>query len=69
MLKFYTQPGASIQKSQKDLNNVLKKIKKNKKYFFSVKDLALLESLEMDGVNIPKEIDHKNISKQYINKT
>ena len=65
VLKFYTQPGASIQKSQKDLNNVLKKIKKNKKYFFSVKDLALLESLEMDGFNIPKEIDHKNISKQY----
>ena len=65
VLKFYTQPGASIQKSQKDLNNVLKKIKKNKKYFFSVKDLALLESLEMDGFKIPKEIDHKNISKQY----
>ncbi len=65
VLKFYTQPGTSIQKSQKDLNNVLKKIKKNKKYFFSVKDLALLESLEMDGFKIPKEIDHKNISKQY----
>ena len=47
------------------MNNVYKKIRKNKNYFFSAKDLALVESLEVDGLSIPKEIKHKEISKKY----
>ncbi len=39
-------------KIEKDLNNFLKKIKKNKKYFLSKKDIILIESLKYDGVNI-----------------
>ncbi len=34
VIKFYTEEGASVQKTQKDLNNVYKKIKRNKDYFF-----------------------------------
>ena len=36
----------------KDLNNLLKKIKKNKKYFFSKKDIILVEAFKSDGIEI-----------------
>ena len=42
-------------KVEKDTNNFLKKIKKNKKYFLSKKDIILLESLRYDGVNISEK--------------
>jgi hypothetical protein len=44
-------------KIKKDLNNFLKKIKKNKKYFISKKDIILMESLKSDGVEISKKYD------------
>ncbi len=65
-IRYYTEPDTPSQKSQKDLNNVYKKIKKNKKYFFSAKDLVLVESLALDGFLIPKGIDQKQIAKNYI---
>ena len=42
----------------KDLEYLLKKIKKNKKYFFQIKDQILLESLKADGVQIPKKYEN-----------
>ena len=42
----------SKSKIQKEINNFLNKIKKNKKYFFSRKDQILIESLKFDGVEI-----------------
>ena len=36
----------------KDLNNLLKKIKKNKKYFFSKKDIILVEAFKSDGIKV-----------------
>jgi hypothetical protein len=53
------------KKTQKDFLRIYKKIKKNKKYFFSAKDLALVESLAKDGFKIPKEINYLEISKKY----
>ena len=44
-------------KIQKDLNNFLKKIKKNKKYFLSKKDIIFIESIRSDGVEISKKYD------------
>ena len=44
-----------ISKAQKDLNNHLKKIKKNKKYILSKKDIILIESLKSDGIKIDKK--------------
>jgi hypothetical protein len=44
-------------KIEKDLDKFLKKIKKNKKYFFSKKDQILLESLKYDGIEISKKYD------------
>jgi len=42
----------SESKISRDTNNFLKKIKKNKKYFLSKKDIIFLESLKYDGVEI-----------------
>ena len=47
----------SKSKIEKDVNNFLKKIKKNKKYFFSKKDQIFLESLQSDGIEISKKYD------------
>ena len=53
------------KKAQKDFIKIYKKIKKNRKYFFSAKDLAMVESLAQDGLEIPKELNYQEISKQY----
>ena len=42
-------------KLEKDLNNFLKKIKKNKKYLLSKKDIILIESLKSDGIKVDKK--------------
>jgi hypothetical protein len=48
----------SKSKIEKDIDNFLKKIKKNKKYFFSKKDQIFLESLKADGIQISKKYDN-----------
>ncbi len=53
------------KKAQKDFLRIYKKIKKNRKYFFSAKDLALVESLAKDGFEIPKDLNYSEISKKY----
>ena len=45
-------------KIEKDINNFLKKIKKNKKYYLSKKDIILIESLRSDGIEISKKYDN-----------
>ena len=47
----------SKSKIEKDINNYLKKIKKNKKYFISKKDIIFIETLKSDGVLIEKKYD------------
>ena len=44
-------------KITKDLENFLKKIKKDKKYFLSKKDIIFIESLKSDGIEISKKYD------------
>ena len=44
-------------KIEKDLNNFLKKIKKDKKYQLSKKDIILIESIKSDGIKISKKYD------------
>ena len=53
----YFDGNYSKSKIEKDLQNFLKKIKKNKTYFFSKKDQIFLESLKSDGIQIPKKYD------------
>ncbi len=44
-------------KVEKDLNNYLKKIKKNKKYRISKKDIILIESIKSDGIKVSKKYE------------
>jgi len=44
-------------KIEKDVNNFLNKIKKDKKYFFSKKDVIFIESLKSDGIEISKKFN------------
>ena len=63
IIRFYTLKNISLSKVEKDIKSVSKKIKKNKKYQISLKDAALFESLESDGIILPKEIDYNQIKK------
>ena len=51
----YFKKNISNEKISKDLNNALKKIKKDKKYFFSKKDIILVEALKSDNIKISKK--------------
>ena len=64
LLRYFNQE-IDQKKAQKDFLKIYKKIKKNKKYFFSAKDIALVESLAKDGFEIPKEFKYQEISKKY----
>ena len=44
-------------KIEEDLDKFLKKIKKDKKYFLSKKDIIFLEALKSDGIKISKKYD------------
>ena len=45
-------------KIEKDLNNFLKKIKRDKKYLISKKDVILIEAIKSDGIKISKKYDN-----------
>ena len=64
MLRFYTEKNFSLKNAQKELKNVHKKIKRNKKYKISLKDIVLLESLKSDGVEIPKDIKYQKLAEK-----
>ena len=55
----YFKEESSSKNITKDLNDRLKKIKKNKKYFFSKKDIILIEALKSDGIEISDK--YKNL--------
>jgi len=48
----YFKEDVPIKKITKDLNDSLRKIKKNKKYFFSKKDIILVETFRSDGIKV-----------------
>ncbi len=64
VLKYYLDQ-ENKKKTQKDFDKIFKKIRKNKKYFYSAKDLALIESLEKDGFQLPANFNYKELSKKY----
>tara|TARA_Y100000590_G_scaffold470435_1_gene664879 strand:+ start:4924 stop:6681 length:1758 start_codon:yes stop_codon:yes gene_type:complete len=51
----YFQGKSDEKKLKKDLTDILKNVKKNKKYFVSSKDYMILDSLISDGFEIPKK--------------
>ena len=61
ILTFYTENNISKKKTEKELENIYKKIKKNKKYQISLKDIMLFENLESDGIIVPSKLIDKEI--------
>ena len=61
ILTFYTENNIPKKKTEKELQTIYKKIKKNKKYKISLKDFILFETLASDGIIIPKELIKKEI--------
>jgi hypothetical protein len=51
----YFKDGSSSKNANRDLKDILKRIKKDKKYFFSKKDIILVEALRSDGIKIPEK--------------
>ena len=54
LINYFKDEGSS-KKITKDLNDLLKKVKKNKKYFFSKKDIILVETLKSDGIKVSEK--------------
>ena len=63
-MKFYVEK-EEVKKIQKDIDKIFKKISKNKKYFFSAKDLALVDALIKDGFKIPENFKIDEIAIKY----
>jgi len=51
----YFKENTSIKKITKELDSSLKKIKKDKKYFFSKKDIILVETFKSDKIKVSKK--------------
>ncbi len=64
IIKFYLEDEQQ-KKIQKDIDKIFKKISKNRKYFFSAKDLALVDALVKDGFNIPASFNEKELASKY----
>jgi hypothetical protein len=62
VIKIFTEKNPNKKKIKKDFSNIYKKIKRNKRYFFSIKDVILLEILSSDGLEIPKELEINKLS-------
>ncbi len=63
VIKIFTEEKSNKEKINKDFLSIYKKVSKNKKYFFSIKDVILIEALYSDGFQMPKEIDIQSFSK------
>jgi hypothetical protein len=61
--RYYVEKKITKKNTEKELLKIHKKLKKNKKYKISLKDIILLESLHNDGLSIPKEISYEEVSK------
>ena len=64
IIKYYVE-NENEKKVQKDINKIFKKISKNRKYFYSAKDLALADSLIKDGFILPSNFDYIELTKKF----
>ena len=64
VIKHFLDDNNKINKTKKDFKSVYKKIKKNKKYFISIMDIIVLESLVVDGMSLPKDLNFNELSSQ-----
>ena len=64
VIKHFLNKSVKIPRTEKDLKSVYKKIKKNKKYFISIKDIIVLDSLVSDGVSLPSGLNYQSLSSE-----
>ena len=64
IIKFYVENEIG-KKIHKEIDKTFKKINKNKKYFYSAKDLALAQSLVKDGFSIPENFNLSELATKY----
>ena len=62
VIKLFTEENPDTEKIEKDFKNIAKKISRNKKYFFSIKDTIVLETLRSEGFEMPKEFNNSSIA-------
>jgi len=66
VIKHFLDDNEEKSRTEKDFKLVYKKIKKNKKYFISIKDIVVLDSLAADGISLPEDLDYTALSSQLI---
>jgi len=66
VIKHFLDDNAEKSRTEKDFKSVYKKIKRNKKYFISIKDIVVLESLAADGISLPEDLNYSTLSSQLI---
>ena len=64
VIKHFLDDNKKLTRTEKDFKSVYKKIKRNKKYFISIKDIVVLDSLAADGVTLPDDLDYSALSSQ-----
>ena len=64
VIKHFLDEEVKLNRTEKDFNSVYKKIKKNKKYFISIKDIIVFDSLLADGLTLPNDLDYSLLSSQ-----
>ena len=65
VIKIFTEENPDKEKANKDFLNIYKKISKNKKYFFSIKDVIVVETLSSEGFDMPKQLDNRLLSNNF----
>ena len=63
IIKHFLENNEKTNRVKKDFKGIYKKMKK-KKYFISIKDIIVLESLVADGFTLPKDLDLKELSNE-----
>jgi len=64
IIKHFLNENEAKSRTEKDFKSVYKKIKRNKKYFISIKDIVVLESLVADGFSLPEDLKYNQLSSE-----
>ena len=64
VIKHFLSEDVAKSRTEKDFKSVYKKIKRNKKYFISIKDIVVLESLIADGISLPEDLKYNQLSSE-----
>ena len=64
VIKHFLSQDVVKSRTEKDFKSVYKKIKRNKKYFISIKDIVVLDSLVADGISLPEDLKYNQLSSE-----